>query len=112
MPRAKPDLALAAAVRRVRERQGLTREDLAFRVDVTVGSLARIELAQSSPSWGTVKCIAAALGVRVSELAAMTEVASPAGPQSQQVTNGGPLSLPPSLACIPASCACARSCSA
>ena len=76
MQTAKPDPVLAAVVRGVREAQGTTREALAFRTGITVGSLARIELAQSCPSWGTVKRIAAALDMRVSELAAMTEAQS------------------------------------
>lgn len=69
MAHAKPDPELAVAVRRAREECGLTREALAFHAGITNGALARIELAQSSPSWGTVKCVAAALGLSVGELA-------------------------------------------
>jgi transcriptional regulator with XRE-family HTH domain len=69
MPHAEPDRALAATVRRLREERGLTREALATRAGVTVGSLARIELAQSSPSWDTFKRIAAALDLPIARLA-------------------------------------------
>lgn len=74
MPRtAKPDLALAAAIRRLREERGLTREAVAFHAGITNGSLARIELAQSAPRWSTVKQIARAMDVSLSELARAVE---------------------------------------
>jgi transcriptional regulator with XRE-family HTH domain len=73
VPLAQPDDAFAAVVRSVREEQGITREALAFRAGITNGALARIELAQSCPSWDTVKRIASALGVPIGELAAMAE---------------------------------------
>jgi FXSXX-COOH protein len=74
MPRtAKPDRALANAIRRMREERGLTREDVAFQSGVTVGSLARIELAQSAPAWGTVAQIARAMEVPLVELARQVE---------------------------------------
>lgn len=60
---AKPDPALAAAIRTMREARGLTREDVAYQAGVTVGSLARIELAQSAPAWATVEQIARAMNV-------------------------------------------------
>ncbi|HEV7529040.1 MAG TPA: helix-turn-helix transcriptional regulator [Solirubrobacteraceae bacterium] len=69
MPHAKPDPALAATVRRLREDRGVTREALAFEVGITFGSLAQIELAHSSPSWDTFKRIAGALGLTTGQLA-------------------------------------------
>ncbi|HTB71234.1 MAG TPA: helix-turn-helix transcriptional regulator [Solirubrobacteraceae bacterium] len=76
MPRApKPDPALAAAVRALREASGLTRETLAFQAGITSGSLARIELAQASPGWDTVRRIARALDVSISRLAVAIEAA-------------------------------------
>src|SRR6201986_958954 len=60
---AQPDPALAAAIRTMREARGLTREDVAYQAGVTVGSLARIELAQSAPAWATVAQIAQAMNV-------------------------------------------------
>jgi transcriptional regulator with XRE-family HTH domain len=71
----KPDPALAAAVRGLREASGLTREALAFHAGITIGSLARIELAQASPGWDTVRRIAGALDVSISRLAAAIEAA-------------------------------------
>ena len=73
---ANPDPALAAVIRRLREDRGLTREALAFHAGITTGSLARIELAQSAPGWDTVRSIATALDVTLSELAKAIEAES------------------------------------
>jgi transcriptional regulator with XRE-family HTH domain len=76
MPRSpKPDPALAAAVRRLREERGLTREALAFHAEITTASLARIELAQATPGWDTIRRIARALELSMSGLAAAIEAA-------------------------------------
>jgi transcriptional regulator with XRE-family HTH domain len=76
MPRSpKPDPALAAAVRRLREDSGLTRETLAFHAGITTASLARIELAQATPGWDTIRRIASALDLPISRLAAAIEAA-------------------------------------
>jgi transcriptional regulator with XRE-family HTH domain len=68
-----PDPALAAAVRRLREERGITREGLAFRSGITTGSLARIELGQSVPGWDTVRSIALALEMTLVELSIAVE---------------------------------------
>jgi transcriptional regulator with XRE-family HTH domain len=76
MPRSpKPDPALAAAVRRLREAKGLTRETLAFHAGITTASLARIELGQATPGWDTIRRIASALDLPISRLAAAIEAA-------------------------------------
>jgi transcriptional regulator with XRE-family HTH domain len=67
------DPALAAVIRRLREERGLTREALAFHANITTGSLARIELAQSVPGWDTVRAIAKALNVSMVDLSAAVE---------------------------------------
>lgn len=63
-----PDKALAAALRKLREDRGLTREAVAFKAGITTGSLARIELGQADPRWTTVKDVAKALGVTMREV--------------------------------------------
>jgi transcriptional regulator with XRE-family HTH domain len=75
MPKAaqEPDAALAATMRRLREETGESQEALAYRAGITAGSLARIELAQSNPSWATVRAIAAALDVKLADLAVSVE---------------------------------------
>ncbi len=73
MPRSKPDPALAATVRRLREGQGITREALALEAGITTGSLARLELGYGSPSWDTLGRVAAALGLSVVGLVGAVE---------------------------------------
>jgi len=68
-----PDEALAAALREMREERDESQETLAYRSGITAGSLARIELGQSSPAWTTVRQIARALNVGMRELGAAVE---------------------------------------
>jgi transcriptional regulator with XRE-family HTH domain len=60
----------------MREEQGITREELAFRSGLTTGALARIELAQAVPRWDTVRVLAQALGIGMVELSAAVEARS------------------------------------
>jgi DNA-binding XRE family transcriptional regulator len=64
----RPDRALGRAIRARREEIGRTQEDVAFNAKVTVNTLVRIELAQTSPEWITVRQIARALGITMGEL--------------------------------------------
>ena len=82
MPHAKPDPALSATVRTLREDRGLTREAMAFHAGITTGSLAHIELAQACPSWETFRRLASALGLSTSRLAAAIEEAEAIPPTS------------------------------
>ena len=63
-----PDPVLAALLKRLREEQDITQEQLAFDAGITVSALSRIERGLNSPGWTTVKRIADALGVSLSEL--------------------------------------------
>ena len=54
---------LGARIRRVREEQGLTQEDLAQRALMTQSSVARIERGHVTPRIRTVQQLATALGV-------------------------------------------------
>jgi transcriptional regulator with XRE-family HTH domain len=65
----EPQVGLGSAVRQLREKKGLTQEALAHDAGVTTGTLSLIERGHSNPSWGTVKRIAAALGVTIVDLA-------------------------------------------
>jgi transcriptional regulator with XRE-family HTH domain len=73
MPYSKPDLALSAAVRSLREDRGITRENLAHDAGIAVPGLARIELGQASPTWDSFRRIARALGLSISGLAGAIE---------------------------------------
>ena len=65
---ATADQALAAAVRSLREQRGWTQERLAWEAELTVGSLARIELGQADPRWSTVMGLVDALGISLADL--------------------------------------------
>jgi transcriptional regulator with XRE-family HTH domain len=62
------DLALAGAIRKLREERGLSQEDVAFAAGVTTAALSKLERGATSPNWSTIRSIAAALDVRPSEL--------------------------------------------
>jgi len=68
-----PDPALAAVLRQLRERRGLTQESLAFRSGMSISSLGRIELGRASAAWTTVVQLADALGVSMAELGAAVD---------------------------------------
>jgi transcriptional regulator with XRE-family HTH domain len=79
-PRAAPamtasDQALASVIRRMRTELGITQEGLAFRAEVTVATLSRIERGVTNPAWTTVVKIAQALRVTPQELVATAEAA-------------------------------------
>ncbi|MHB8243124.1 MAG: helix-turn-helix domain-containing protein [Solirubrobacteraceae bacterium] len=73
----RPDPALAALLKRLREERSLTQEQLAFDAHLTVSALSRIERGLSSPGWATVSRLAMALGVRVAEVASAVEKRRP-----------------------------------
>ncbi len=70
---AQPDPALAATVRRLRQRCGQTQEDLAHHAALTTSALARIERGKANPTWTTTRRIALALGVSMEELGRAVE---------------------------------------
>jgi transcriptional regulator with XRE-family HTH domain len=74
----RPDPALGAALRQLREGHGVTREALAYQAGITASALARIELVQVAPGWDTVRRITGALGVSLVDLATAVEAAEQA----------------------------------
>jgi transcriptional regulator with XRE-family HTH domain len=68
-----PQPALGEAVRQLRQKRGLTQEDLAHEADITTGTLSLIERGHANPTWGTVKSIAASLGVSMGELGRLSD---------------------------------------
>lgn len=71
--RHEPQEALGRAIRQLRDERGLKQKELAQAADVNGTAISHLEHGRVNPSWGTVKRIAAALGVTVSELAARAE---------------------------------------
>lgn len=71
-PRSDPQVALGEAIRQTRTARGFSQEEVAHGADLHPTWLSHIE-AGRNPSWGTVRRIAAALGVEVSDLARLAE---------------------------------------
>jgi transcriptional regulator with XRE-family HTH domain len=76
--RHEPQEALGRAIRQLRDERGLKQKELARAADMDVTAISHIERGRSNPAWGTVKRIATALDVTVSELAARAEQLGPA----------------------------------
>ena len=69
----QPQPALGKAIRLLREKQGATQEDLAYKAGVTTGTLSLIERGHANPTWSTVRSIAAALERTMAELSALAD---------------------------------------
>lgn len=69
----QPQPALGKAIRQLRQKRGLTQEDLAHTAGITTGTLSLIERGHANPTWGTIKGIAAALDVSMGELGMLAE---------------------------------------
>jgi transcriptional regulator with XRE-family HTH domain len=67
------DPALAAAIRKVREARGESREKCANRAGLTGATWMRIESGRSSPAWATVRRMAEALDLSMPDLAELVE---------------------------------------
>lgn len=65
--------ALGEAVRTLRQKTGLSQDDLAARADLDARSIARLEAGEIDPTWGSMRRIAGGLGVPLEELAELAE---------------------------------------
>jgi transcriptional regulator with XRE-family HTH domain len=72
-PRPEPQPGLGAAIRELRLERGISQEDLAHAADTHPTWISHLESGRNNPSWGTVRRIAAALEVSVSDLARLAE---------------------------------------
>jgi transcriptional regulator with XRE-family HTH domain len=71
-PRSDPQAALGQAIRQIRLARGLSQEAVANEADRHSTWISHVE-SGSNPAWGTVRRIASALGVEVSEIALLAE---------------------------------------
>lgn len=69
----RPQPALGQAIRELRQKRGETQEELAPRCEISPKTLSLIERGEANPTWATVRDIAKALGVSISELAKLSE---------------------------------------
>ena len=67
------DLAFAAVIKRLREKQDISQETLARRADMSTSSYGKIERAEAGPAWVTFKQIARGLGTTPAALAKLVE---------------------------------------
>lgn len=72
-PRTEPQPGLARAIKRLRTERGLSQEELGLRAEIHPTWISHIESGRNNPAWGSVRRIAAALGVGIAELAALSE---------------------------------------
>jgi transcriptional regulator with XRE-family HTH domain len=71
--RLEPQQALGLAIRRLRDERGLKSHEVAKMANVNSTHFSRMEHGSINPSWGTVRRVARALGLEVSELASRAE---------------------------------------
>jgi transcriptional regulator with XRE-family HTH domain len=72
-PRTEPQPALGKAIKQRREERGLSQEELGLRSEIHPTWISHIESGRNNPAWGSVRRIAAALDLKVSELARLAE---------------------------------------
>lgn len=65
--------ALGKAIGQIREREGLSQEELGHRAGIHPTWISKIEGGHNNPAWGTVRRLANALDVKMLELVALTE---------------------------------------
>jgi transcriptional regulator with XRE-family HTH domain len=69
----EPQSGLGRAVRRLREEAKLGQQALAERSGISASWLAQIETGRHNPTWGTMRRIAAGLGVSMKKLSEVAE---------------------------------------
>jgi transcriptional regulator with XRE-family HTH domain len=71
----KPQPALGAAIRALRDKKHATQETVSQEAGITVAHLSKIERGLTNPTWGTVVAIAEALDTSLLQLAKRYEAA-------------------------------------
>ena len=72
-PRTEPQPGLGRAIRQLRTERGLSQEELGLRAEIHPTWISHLESGRNNPAWGSVRRIAAALDVRLSDLARLAE---------------------------------------
>jgi transcriptional regulator with XRE-family HTH domain len=72
-PRTEPQPGLGKAIRQVRLERGLSQEEVGRRAEIHPTWISHIESGRNNPAWGSVRRIAAALEISLSELAGLSE---------------------------------------
>jgi transcriptional regulator with XRE-family HTH domain len=72
-PRNEPQPGLGRAIKRLRTERGLSQEEVGLGAGIHPTWISHIESGRNNPAWGSVRRIAAALGVGLAELATLAE---------------------------------------
>jgi transcriptional regulator with XRE-family HTH domain len=72
-PRTEPQPGLGRAIRQLRTERGLSQEELGLRAEIHPTWISHLESGRNNPAWGSVRRIAAALDVKLADLAALAE---------------------------------------
>ena len=72
-PRTEPQPGLGRAIRQLRTERGLSQEELGLRAEIHPTWISHLESGRNNPAWGSVRRLAAALEVKLSELAELAE---------------------------------------
>lgn len=68
-----PQPFVAAILKLLRERTGLTQEELALELDMSASEISHLESGRRNPTLGTLQRLAGGLGVRCSQVVALAE---------------------------------------
>lgn len=69
----QPQPFVAAIIKLLRERAGLTQEELALELDMSPSEISHLESGRRNPTLGTLQRLAGGLGVRCSQVLALAE---------------------------------------
>lgn len=72
-PRNEPQPGLGRAIKEIRHERGLSQEELGHRAEIHPTWISHIESGRNNPAWGSVRRIAAALDIRLSDLVVRVE---------------------------------------
>lgn len=78
-PSSAPQVGLGRAIRQLREKRGLSQEELGHRAEIHPTWVSHLESGRNNPAWATVRSLARALEVSMGELAALSEQLEPGG---------------------------------
>ena len=72
-PRNEPQPGLGKAIKELRHEKGLSQEELGLRAEIHPTWISHIESGRNNPAWGSVRRIAAALEIPLSDLVVRVE---------------------------------------
>ena len=83
------NVALGRAIRALREKAGLSEEELAGRAEMPVAELRRVEAGEVEADWGTLRHLAYGLETNLSNVFRLAEFDHPEEQQQDQRDDGG-----------------------